>query len=70
MIPQLSVVDNVEHGVGLEKLGAMCSQFSDDEREVFLGIKARTLMQIIVTIKGLAVVTYDRNVAFIFSSFL
>ena len=29
-----------EHGVGLEKLGAMCSQFSDDEREVFLGIKA------------------------------
>ena len=29
-----------EHGVGVEKLGAMCEQFSDDEREQMLAFKA------------------------------
>ena len=29
-----------EHGVGIEKINQMCVQFSDQEREVFHGIKA------------------------------
>ncbi len=29
-----------EHGVGIEKIGEMCVQFSDAERELFHGIKA------------------------------
>jgi glycolate oxidase len=28
-----------EHGVGIEKLGAMCAQFADGEREAFFGVK-------------------------------
>jgi glycolate oxidase len=29
-----------EHGVGMEKLGPMCSQYGDDERELFHAVKA------------------------------
>ncbi|HKY03096.1 MAG TPA: FAD-linked oxidase C-terminal domain-containing protein [Burkholderiales bacterium] len=29
-----------EHGVGVEKMNQMCSQFGDAEREIFLGVKA------------------------------
>ena len=29
-----------EHGVGAEKIGSMCSQFSDAERAAFAAVKA------------------------------
>ena len=48
-----------EHGVGIEKINQMCSQFSDTEREMFFAVK-RAFDKNLLLNPGKAIPTLNR----------